>query len=81
MIVHNIPVIPSFIQLTIMDSSTAAIADHQLLDSLKSGDFQTAFQLLPKDGPLITIGPEGFTPLHYACRHGEAEVARLLITQ
>ncbi len=62
-----------------MDSSTTATADHQLLDAFESGDFQTALQLLPNEGPLITIGPEGFTPLHYACRHGEAEVARLHI--
>ncbi len=49
--------------------------------ALESGDFQTALQLLPKDGPPITIGPDGFTPLHYACRHGETELIRLLITQ
>ncbi len=53
----------------------------RLLIALESGDLQTALQILPKDGPPVTIGPEGFTPLHYACRHGEAEVARLLITQ
>ncbi len=52
----------------------------RLLIALESGDLQTALQLLPKDGPPVAIGPEGFTPLHYACRHGEAEVARLLIT-
>ncbi len=55
--------------------------EQELLSDLESGDLQTALQLLPKDGPPITIGPEGFTPLHYACRHGEAEVSRLLITQ
>ncbi len=55
--------------------------DKELLSALESGDFQTALQLLPKDGPPITVGPEGFSPLHYACRHGEGELTRLLITQ
>ncbi len=56
-------------------------ANKLLLKALESGDFQTALQLLPKDIPPFTIGPDGFSPLHYACRHGDAEMTRLLITQ
>ncbi len=56
-------------------------ANKLLLKALESGDFQTALQLLPKDIPPITIGPDGSSPLHYACRHGDAEMTRLLITQ
>lgn len=57
------------------------LKDQRLLTALESGDFQTALQLLPEDGPPITIGANGFTPLHYACCRGDAEVARCLITQ
>jgi len=51
-----------------------------LLGALENGDFETALQLVPRDGSIVRLGPDKLTPLHYACHHGRTDIVRLLIT-
>lgn len=55
--------------------------DETLHLSLENGDFETALQLIPRDGSCITLSPNKFTPLHYACQHGRADMVKILITK
>ena len=55
--------------------------DETLHLALENGDFETALQLIPRDGSCIILSPNKFTPLHYACQHGRADMVKILITK
>ena len=50
----------------------------RLFAALESGNFETVFQTISRDR-LVTIGPDRFTPLHYASQHGRPKVAKYLV--
>ena len=54
----------------------------KLLSALEANNFQSALQIIPKNGSFeIRVGPNGLTPLHYACMHGRADIATRLIDE
>ena len=63
-------------------SDDPSFDNSKLLGSLQSGDFDTALQLLSglANHP-VTVGPDQFTPLHYACKHDRLDILKKLISQ